>query len=78
MGCIGFDALLRLMHPTSDFDGVRSPLLSTDADFVDFASNHYKSPIDLDINRTDRLTNYLLLPKAKAKNEYHTSGTRRC
>ena len=33
--------------------------LPTDADFVDFASNHYKSPIGLAINRADRLTNHL-------------------
>ena len=41
--------------------------LPTDADFVDFASNHYKSPIDLATNTIDRLTNYLSETKAQAK-----------
>ena len=49
--------------------------LPTDADFLDFASNQYKSPIGLEVNRTDRLTKHLSRTKAQAKNEYHTCRT---
>ena len=44
------DALLRLTHPTLDFFGVFGvsiASLPTDADFVDFASNYFKSLIAL-------------------------------
>ena len=67
-----FKHLLNLkLTPIGVCMGFSAPL-PTDADFSNFASNHYKSPIDLVVRKTDRLTKFLSSTKAQAKNECYT------